>query len=118
MVRSWIGKHKLSRSLQRLEHPHSVGLQIRRRDHGCDIEQDVWILLEQEGALLFDHSVELLSVAFWHSIPQLWLTPVAVIDRGEHQVLVVPAECGELHPNIDPRHIDSRHIFNGLELEH
>ena len=56
-------------------------------------------------------------MAFWNSIPKFGFTPVVVIDRGEHQVLKVPAKRGVFHPNVNPRNIDSAHIFESRNLK-
>lgn len=118
MVTAWEGQDELSWALQCLEHSHSVGLQVRWRDHRRHVVQDVRVLLEQEGALLLHDAVELLPVALGHTVPQLGLAKVAVVDRGEHEVLVVPAKGGVFHADVDPGHVDAGHIFHRLELKH
>lgn len=53
---------------------------------------------------------------FWGTIPELWLAPVVVVNRIEHQILVVPTECAIFHANIKPRYVDTRNVFGSLKL--
>ena len=92
MVRAGKGEHELPWSLQRLVDLDSLRLQIGGAYHCYNIKQNVRILLEKEGALVLDGPLEVFPVALGHTVPELGLAPVAVIDRRQHQVLVVPAE--------------------------
>ena len=57
-------------------------------------------------------------MAFWNTIPQLWLPPMAVVYRVEHKILKMPAKGGEFLPNIEPRDINPRNIFLSGETHH
>ena len=81
MIRARISEHKLARSLQRLEHLDALSGEICGRYHGSHIEQDVGILLKHERALLLDNSIEFLTIVFRHSVPQLGLAIMRIIDR-------------------------------------
>ena len=69
MVGARVGKYKFSWSLKSFENVHTLLLEIGWRHHGDYVKENVWILLEKERALLFDSSVELFSMLFWHTIP-------------------------------------------------
>ena len=78
--------------------------------------QDVRILANQARQFLFASFFELFQVFLRDTVPELWLTPVTVVDRKEHQVLVVPAKSGIFHPNIHPRDIYTTNVLFPGEL--
>lgn len=47
----------------------------------------------------------------WHPIPLLGTAPVMVVDGIEHVILDVPAEAGEHHANVHPRHDHPRNVL-------
>lgn len=49
-------------------------------------------------------------------VPELWFAPVIVVNRVEHQVLVVPAERRELHAYVEPRDVDAGDVSGLREL--
>ena len=42
---------------------------------------------------------------------------MVVVDRVQHQVLVVPTECGVLHADVHPRDVDTRDVLDTWELK-
>jgi hypothetical protein len=101
------GQDKLTRHLKGFIHFDLLLLEVGWVNHRVDIEKNVGILLEEQEILLLSCFLKLFSVFFRHTIPQLCFTPMIVIDRIKHQVLIMPTECRELHPYIQPRHIDA-----------
>ena len=95
---------------------YALLLEVGGRDHDHDVQQDVWVFLEQEVHLLLDHFLELLSVTVRDAVPLLGLSPVGVVNGGEHEVLVVPAEGRVLHTNVEPGNVDPRDVVRPGEL--
>ena len=82
-------------------------LQVGWRNHNHNVEKDVWVFLEKQVDLLLDYLLEFLSVAIRDAVPLLWLSIVTIINRGEHEVFVMPAECRILHADVEPGDVDA-----------
>ena len=71
--------------------------------------------------LRFSDSLKLPSIGGWHAVPNLRAARVHVVEREQAQVLVVPAEAGVHHTQVQPRGCHSRYSgFNtitSLELQ-
>ena len=92
MVRSRERQDELSGFLQGFVDLDSIRGEVCGRDHGDDVQQNVWVFLENEAELLLDCLFELLPVVVGHTVPHLGLAPVAVVDGVKHKVFVMPAE--------------------------
>lgn len=106
----------LTRPLQCLEYLDLLLFKIGRRDHSNDVQQYIWVFLEEQWYFLLNGLFELFSVALRHTVPLFGLTPVRVIYREEHQVLIVPAEGRVAHPNVEPWYIYAGDVVAPWEL--
>lgn len=116
MIRARKRQDELTRALQSLVNLDLMLLQIGWGHHSHDIQQYVGVFLEENRCLLLDSFLEFLAVSLWHTVPLLWRAPVRIVDREEHEVLVVPAERGVTHANVEPRDVDARNVMSPREL--
>ena len=107
VVRPGHREHKLARPLQSLVHLDLLLFKVGRRDHSHDVQQYIWVFLEEKGDFLLDCLFELLAVALRHTVPLLGRAPVRIVDRVEHQVLIVPTKRRIAHTYVQPWDIDA-----------
>lgn len=79
MVRSWERKDEFSGFLEGFVNLNSILGKVCGRNHGNDVQQNVWVFLENEAELLLDCLFKLLPVVIRHTVPLLGLAPVAVV---------------------------------------
>jgi hypothetical protein len=74
------GQNVFSRHLQCLIDLYLLLVEIPRIDHGVDVEQDIWVLFEEEKVFLFCSLLKPFPVILWHTVPELGLAPVIIVD--------------------------------------
>lgn len=84
MVRSRECQDELTGLLEGLVDLDSELGEVGGGDHRDDVQQNVWVFLEDEAELLLDCFFELLPVLVGNAVPHLRLTPMAVVDRVKH----------------------------------
>jgi hypothetical protein len=73
-------KNKLALFLESLVNLDSKLGQVSRRDHRHDIQQNVWVLLENQAKFLLNSAFEFLAIIVWDAVPHLGVAPMAVVD--------------------------------------
>ena len=105
-----ISDHKLVRTLITGHNLYPSFSHPSRIHHCHQLVQQRRLLFEQIGRFRFDGLFKLVRIAPWYTVPRLCLAPVHVIDRIGIVILIVPAESGEEHADVDPGYSHSGYI--------
>ena len=101
------GDDELARALVELVDGHAAGPENGGVHDGDEVVEEVGRLVEQLVGIAAHALLEALGARARHAVPRLGAAPVQVVDRVGPVVLHVPAEAGEAHAHVRPRHLCS-----------